>query len=233
MSTNRFAAVLVHGAWADGSSWSKVIGPLATNGVSVVAAPLPMTSLADDVAAVGRVLERLDDDPVVLVGHAYAGGVIGATRNRKVASLVYIAALAPDEGETVADVFYRGEPHPKAPKLEPDSHGLVWLPAQAFADAFAQNASPQEHTILAAVQRPLGVGAIKVPVARPLWKDRPSWFLIAEDDRMISPDTHRFMADRMGARARALPVDHTPMVTSPADVVDMILEAGAEVARTS
>ena len=231
MSTKHFTVVLVHGGWADGSSWSKVIGPLAANGIGVVAAPLPMTSLADDIAAVDHLLERLDG-PVVLVGHAYAGGVIGATRSPKVASLVYVAALAPDEGETVADIFYRGKPHPKAPKLEPDSHGLVWLPAQAFADAFAQNASPAEHAILAAVQRPLGVGAISVPVGRPLWKDRPSWFLIAEDDRMISADTHRFMAERMGARARSLPVDHTPLVTSPGDVVDMILEACNEVSAT-
>lgn len=199
--------------------------------MNVVAAPLPLTSLADDVAALGRVLERLDG-PVVLVGHAYAGAVIAAARDPKVASLVYVAGLAPDEGENVGDVFYRGQPHPKAPKVEPDSHGLAWLPGSAFADAFAQNASSEEQAILAAVQRPIAAPCITVPVGRPLWKDRPSWFLIAEDDRMISPDTHRFMAERMGARARALPVDHTPLVTAPEDVVDIILDAARDMAAT-
>ena len=229
MPTNHTDVVLVHGAWADGSSWSKVIGPLEADGINVVAAPLPLTSLADDVAAVDNVLERVDG-PVVLAGHAYAGAVIAETRSPKVASLVYIAALAPDEGETVSDVFYRSKPHPKAPKLEPDPHGLVWLPRMAFADAFAPNASPAEQEVLAAVQRPLATSSIGVPVHRPLWKDRPSWFLIAEDDRMIAPETHRFMAERMGANSRERPVDHTPLVTAPGEVVDIILDAarGAE-----
>jgi pimeloyl-ACP methyl ester carboxylesterase len=118
MPLNDVSVVLVHGAWADGSSWSKVIGPLEAEGVKVLAAPLPLTSMADDVAALDRTLERVEG-PVALVGHAYAGVVIAATRSEKVCSLVYVAALAPDEGETVADVFYRAEPHPLAPKLAP------------------------------------------------------------------------------------------------------------------
>ena len=124
MSRKDVSVVLVHGAWADGSSWAKVIGPLANEGFKAVAAPLPLTSFADDVAALDRTLERVTG-PVVLVGHAYAGAVIAATRDEKVKALVYVAALAPDEGETVADVFYRAEPHPRAPKLAPDSHGLI------------------------------------------------------------------------------------------------------------
>src|SRR5262249_29146936 len=167
MPANHVDVVLVHGAWADGSSWSKVIGPLKAASMKVVAAPLPLTSLADDIAAVERVLERLDG-PVVLVGHAYAGAVIAGTRNPKVASLIYIAGFAPEEGETVSDVFYHSQPHPKAPELKPDSHGLVWLPEAAFADAFAQNAPPEEQAILAAVQRPIDVACIGVPVERPL-----------------------------------------------------------------
>jgi pimeloyl-ACP methyl ester carboxylesterase len=231
MSTNHIAVVLVHGAWADGSSWSKVIGSLTADSINVVAAPLPLTSLADDVAAVDRVLERLDG-PVVLAGHAYAGAVIAATRNPKVASLVYVAALAPDESETVGDVFYRSQPHPKAPKVGPDSHGLVWLPGNAFADAFAQNASAREQATLAAVQRPLAAACMSAPVERPLWRDCPSWFLIAEDDRMIAPDTHHFMAERMGARTRTRPVDHAPMVTAPEEAVDIIHDAVRDVAMT-
>src|SRR5215470_7878508 len=185
--------VLVHGAWADGSSWNDVIGPLLGAGLNVLSAPIPMTSLSDDVAALDRTLERVDG-PVVLAGHAYAGGVIGATRSDKVKALVYVAALAPDEGETVADVFYRGKPHLQAPKLVPDAHGLIYLPEAAFAAAFAQNASKDELAVLAAAQRPISPACITVRVDRPLWKDRPAWFLVAEQDRMIVEDNQRFMA---------------------------------------
>src|SRR5271166_1689502 len=119
MSWNDVSVVLVHGAWADGSSWSKIIRPLAADGVGVSAPPLPLTTFQDDVAALDRTLERAAG-PVVLAGHAYAGAVIAATRSDNVNGLVYVAALAPDEGETVADVLYRSEPHPQAPKLAPD-----------------------------------------------------------------------------------------------------------------
>ena len=224
MSPKDASVVLVHGAWADGSSWAKIIGKLAAGGIKVVAAPLPLTSFSDDVTALDRTLERVTG-PVVLVGHAYAGAVIAATRSEKVKALVYVAALAPDEGETVADVFYRAEPHPQAPKLAPDDHGLIYLPEAAFADAFAQHASIEEQTLLAAVQRPISPACITVAMERPLWKDRPSWFLVAEQDRMIVPETQRFMAARMQARVRSLPVDHTPLVTAPGAVVDIILDA--------
>ncbi len=224
MSLNDVSVVLVHGAWADGSSWSKVIGPLRAEGIRVFAAPLPLTSLPDDVAALERTLERIEG-PAVLVGHAYAGAVIAATRNEKVRSLVYVAALAPDEGETVAEVFYRAPPHPQAPLLAPDKHGLIWLPEHAFAEAFAQHASAEEQALLAAVQRPIAAACIGVAVGRPLWKDRPSWFLVAEQDRMITPDTQRFMAERMKAEVRSHAVDHTPIVTAPGAVVDIIREA--------
>src|SRR5277367_1523910 len=214
MSSGDVNVVLVHGAWADGSSWAKVIAPLATAGARTVAAPLPLTSFADDVAALDRALERVMG-PVVLVGHAYAGAVIAATRDEKVKALVYVAALAPDEGETVADVFYRSDPHPQAPKLAPDSHGLIYLPEEAFAAAFAQHASADELALLSAVQRPISTACITVAVGRPLWKDRPAWFLVAEHDRMIVPETQRFMAERMKAKVRAHAVDHAPSVTAP------------------
>jgi pimeloyl-ACP methyl ester carboxylesterase len=227
---NDVSVVLVHGAWADGSSWSKVIAPLAKSGVKVTAPSLSLTTLADDVDTVERALERVTG-PVVLVGHAYAGAVIGATRDARVKGLVYVAALAPDEGETIAQVFGRVPPHPKAPKLAPDRHGVIYLPDEAFPAAFAQDASADELAALAAVQRPLSPACITVPVARPLWRDRPSWFVVAEEDRMIAPDTHRFMAQRMRAQVRAHRVDHTPSVTAPAIVVDVIREAIAAVAQ--
>jgi pimeloyl-ACP methyl ester carboxylesterase len=131
--------VLAHGGWTDGSIWNKVIAGLRSEGVRSVAAPLPMTTLADDAAMLDHVLERVEG-PVVLAAHAYAGAVIGSTTNEKVASLVYVTALAPDEGETVGDVYYFAEHHVLAPKLGPDPHGLIWLPEEAFAAAFAQHA---------------------------------------------------------------------------------------------
>lgn len=228
MTLGNVSVVLVHGAWADGSSWSKVINRLETHGINAIAAPLPLTSLPDDVAALERTLERIEG-PVVLAGHAYAGAVIGATRDERVQALVYVAALAPDEGETVADVFYRGDTHPQAPKLAPDRHGLIWLPEDAFASAFAQNATSQELTVLAAAQRPISVACIGEALERPLWRDRPSWFLIAEHDRMISPDTQHFMARRMNAHVRSHQVDHTPIVTAPDVVTSVIIEAAQAV----
>jgi pimeloyl-ACP methyl ester carboxylesterase len=224
MAMNDVSVVLAHGAWADGSSWARVITALKAEGRRVFAAPLPLTSLADDVAALNRSLDRAEG-PIILAGHAYAGAVIALARPERVRALVYVTALAPDAGEKVADVFYRLEPHPQAPKLSPDGNGLIWLPESAFAAAFAPNASAEDRAVLAAVQRPISLNCITVPVGRPLWKDVPSWFLIAEDDRMIVPETQRYMAERMNAKTKAHPVDHTPSVTAAGTVVDIIRDA--------
>src|SRR5277367_2858439 len=139
--------VLVHGAWADGSCWSNVILPLRNRALQVTAAPIPLRSLSDDAAALQRVIERTTG-PVILVGHAYAGAVISAVHDDRVKSLVYIAALAPDEGETVADVFYRTAPHPKAPHLAPDEHGLIWMTEEGFGWAVAHEASSDQVAIM-------------------------------------------------------------------------------------
>jgi len=224
MAARDVSVVLAHGAWADGSSWARVITALEAESAKVVAAPLPLTSLADDVAALNRSLDRTEG-PIVVAGHAYAGAVIALARPERVKALVYVTALAPDEGEKVADVFYRLERHPKAPKLAPDSDGLIWLPEEAFAGAFAQNASADEQAVLAAVQRPISLSCITVPVGRPLWKDIPSWFLLAEEDRMIVPETQRYMAERMKAKIAAHAVDHIPSVSAPMTVVDVIRDA--------
>jgi pimeloyl-ACP methyl ester carboxylesterase len=225
-SKHRSSVVLVHGAWADGSSWNKTIGPLLSKGLNVLAAPIPLTSLSDDIAALERALERTDG-PVVLVAHAYAGAVIAASTNERLKSLVFIAALAPDEGERVADVFYREKPHPMAPQLAPDAHGFIWMPQWAFGTAFSQRASPEQVALLAATQRPIAVACIQQEAPRPAWKVKPSWYLVAEEDRMINPSTQLFMAQRMGARIRSEKVDHTPLVTAPELVIGMILEAAA------
>jgi pimeloyl-ACP methyl ester carboxylesterase len=219
--------ILVHGAWADGSCWTNIILPLLRQGLHVSAAPIPLTSLTDDAAALRRVIERTTG-PVTLVGHAYAGAVIAAVNDERVKSLVYIAALAPDEGETVADVFYRAAPHPEAPHLQPDGHGVIWMPEEGFVRAVAHRASPDQLTVMAAVQRPIAVQCIQEKAPAPAWKGTPSWYLLAEEDRMILPETQRFMAERMGATIRWHDVDHTPMYTSPDIVVDLILAAVSE-----
>jgi pimeloyl-ACP methyl ester carboxylesterase len=192
----------------------------------VICAPIPLTSLSDDIDALNRTVERTSG-PVVLVGHAYAGAVIGGTREDRVKALVYIAALAPDEGETVAKVFYRAEPHPCAPRLSPDSHGVIWMPDEGFRNAVAHKATPDQITIAAALQRPIALRCIEEHAPPPAWKTKPAWFLIAEEDRMIHPDTQRFIAGRMGARVRSYQVDHSPMLTAPEVVVNTISDAVA------
>jgi pimeloyl-ACP methyl ester carboxylesterase len=224
MNAEAATVVLVHGAWADETSWSKVVRQLHTKGIKAVTTRLPLSSLADDTAALNKALEQVDG-PVVLVGHAYAGAVIASTQSAKVKALVYIAALAPDQGETVADVFYRNEHDDKAPKLAPDDNGLIWLPTEAFGIAFAQHATPEEQRALAAAQMPISPACITVPVEQPLWKKVPAWYLVAQHDHMIPEKTQRFMAERMHAHISAYPVDHLPSVTAPELVEGVIVDA--------
>jgi pimeloyl-ACP methyl ester carboxylesterase len=216
--------VLVHGAWADGSSWEPVIRRLHRHGFEVIAAPIPLTSLSDDAAALKRTIARTQG-PVIVAGHAYAGAVVATAGDERVKALVYVAALAPDEGETVAQVFYRDDPHPEAPKLAPDEDGLIWMPDAGFDRAFAQNATAEQIALCKAVQRPIALKCIQEPAPAPAWKAKPTWYLLAEEDRMIHPKTQHFMAERMKATIRSLAVDHTPLLTSPDSVAGIILEA--------
>jgi pimeloyl-ACP methyl ester carboxylesterase len=216
--------VVVHGAWADGSSWASVILPLEKAGLNVVAAPIPLTSLGDDAAALNRTLARTKG-PVLLAGHAYAGAVIAAVKGERVSGLVYVAALAPDEGETVAEVFYKHDPHAMAPKLAPDPTGFIWMPEDGFPNAFAHHGTKEQLALCKAVQRPISVKCIQEHAPKPLWKSRPAWFLIAEEDRMINPKTQHFMADRMKATTKSIVADHTPILTDPENVVSFVLDA--------
>jgi pimeloyl-ACP methyl ester carboxylesterase len=231
MKTGEFppnsAIVLVHGAWADGSCWRNVIPPLEKRGLQIICAPIPLTSLTNDSTALSQALERTSG-PVVLVGHAYSGAVIAAVKEERVKSLVYVAALAPDEGETVAKVFYRDPKPPESPKLAPDAHGFIWIPDGGFQQAVAHKASADQTSVAQAVQRPIAVACIQEPAPMPTWKTKPSWFLIAEEDRMINPTTQHFMADRMHAKVHAHHVDHSPMYSEPRLVVDIILEAARQ-----
>ncbi|RUL78896.1 alpha/beta fold hydrolase [Dyella choica] len=224
MSRISAVAVLAHGAWANESSWRKVVDLLHQKSIEVVTFELPMSSLAGDVTALEGVLGKIDG-PAVLAGHAYAGAVIAATQSPKVKALVYVAGLAPDEGETVADVFNQFGHDDKAPVLAPASDGRIWLPPEAFGTAFAQHATTQEQEALAAGQRAISPACITAPVGPPLWKHVPAWYLVAQHDHMIPERTQRFMAERMKARTRAYPVDHLPSVTAPSLVANMIVDA--------
>jgi len=223
-SPRNMTVVAVHGAWADGSSWKEVVLGLERQGVPVVAPPIPLTSLSDDVQALKRALARIEG-PVILAAHAYAGAVIAGVNDERIKALVYVAALAPDEGETVAQVFYRDERHPLQPQLAPDADGFIWMPDDGFRNAFSQHATPEQIAVAMAVQRPISVKCIQEPAPQPAWKTRPAWFLIAEEDRMINPKTQHFMAGRMRAKTKSLPVDHTPLLSAPDEVAKIILEA--------
>lgn len=224
--------ILVPGAWADGSSWSRVIEPLQQLGYRVLTAPIPLTSLSDDRAALERTIERTQG-PVLLAAHAYAGAVIAATSHERVRGLVFVAALTPDEGESVAEVFYREKSHELAPQLAPDAGGFIWMPEEGFKNAFAQNVGAQQAALLSAVQRPISVACIQEKSPTPGWKTKPSWFLIAEEDRMISPATQRYEARRMGATTHSAKVDHAPIVTAPTLVIDLIVQAAEKVGTKS
>jgi pimeloyl-ACP methyl ester carboxylesterase len=218
--------VLVHAAWADGSSWNRVTEELQRKGVNVVAAQIPLTSFTDDVASLRKVLLR-QEGPLVLAGHSYGGAVItaAAAGNPKVKALVYIAAVVPDEGETVGDMFHRAAPHPSAPKLQPDADGFLWLNVEAFRTAVAPDASLSETALMAATQKPISITCLGEPMGKAAWKEKPSWFLIAEKDRMVSPETQRFTAGRMNSKIISLPVDHTPLASNPAAVAELIITA--------
>src|SRR5262249_9657693 len=219
--------VVAHGACADGSSWKEVILPLDKQGLQVVGAPLPLSSLSDDIVALNRIIARTKG-PVIVAGHAYAGAVIAGVNDERVKALVYVAALAPDEGETVAAVFYRDEAHPQAPKLAPDKDGWIWMPEEGFSNAFAHHATADQIALCKAVQRPIALKCIQEPAPKPAWKSKPAWFLIAEEDRMINPKTQHFMANRMKARTHTFAVDHTPLLTAPRKVIEIIIAAAHE-----
>lgn len=190
--------ILVHGAWADGSSWSKVITLLEADGLNVVAVQLPLTSLSDDVATVNRAL-ALEDRPVLLVGHSYGGEVITEAGNDpKVAGLVFVAAYAPDEGES-AESLATANPTPIVSEIRVDSLSFIKLTFTGIADDFAQDLSDAEKKILAATQGPWSATGFAATITAPAWKTKPTWFAVAENDRVISPSLEEMEARRMNA----------------------------------
>jgi len=231
----RPTVILTHAAWSDGSSWNKVTSELEKRGHKVVSAQIPLTSLSDDAATLRRLIDR-QSGPVILAGHSYGGAVITAAGagNDKVIGLVYVAAVVPDENETVGQVFGRVPPHADAPELRPDGDGFLWLDVEAFRKAVAPEATKEETSLMAAAQKPINVKCLGEPMGKPAWREKPSWFLIAQNDRMVSPETQRFTAERMKSTVVSLAVDHVPLASNPravADLIDLAAGASAEAAK--
>ncbi|RYX85987.1 alpha/beta hydrolase [bacterium] len=226
---NSFTVVLVHGAFADGSSWSKVITLLQEQKVNVVIVQNPTTSLADDVAAVNRALESVTT-PVILVGHSWGGVVITqAGQSDKVAALVYVSAFAPSEGQSITDLFSAYPPPAWFGTVSADSGGYLKLSAQGIADYFAPDLTPTEIGLVAATQVPFAASSNNDKVSVAAWTTKPSWTVISDDDRIISPELQNAMAEKIGAHTTHLPASHVSMVAKPAEVTAVILEAAKAV----
>ena len=224
--------VLVHGAWADGSSWSSVIESLQADGYHVTAPQFPLTSLADDVARLRHVLS-LQDGPTVVAGHSYGGQVMTAlgTNAPNVVGLVYVAAFGIDEGESLGALLAQGPPTPALAHQVVDDQGFVWLSEDDFVDHFAADVDPVKAKALYAVQQPLSVSAFSDVMTVPAWRSLPSWYMVAQDDQALPSEAQRMFANRMGATTAELPSGHLAMISHPADVVK-VTETAAEAART-
>ena len=217
--------VLVHGAFADGSSWDKVIPLLEARGLQVVAVQNPLTSLADDAASVKRVIDA-QSGPVILVGHSWGGTVITEVGgDDKVAALVFVAAFAPDVGESTADLGKDGPPPPGATSIRPDPAGYLYLTPEGVAKDFAQDLPAMQTRVMAVTQGPIFGKAFDEKVTKAAWQNKPSWFIVAEKDRMIQPALERAMAKKINASTTTLPTSHVPMQSRPKDVAAVILAA--------
>jgi pimeloyl-ACP methyl ester carboxylesterase len=215
--------VLVHGAWADGSSWSEVIRALQTEGYDVTAPQFPETSLADDVARLRHVLER-QTGPTVVAGHSYGGQIMTALGDDapNVVGLVYIAAFGLEEGESLGAQLGGGPPTPALAHLVVDEQGFAWIPEEDFVNHFAADVDPPEARILHSVQQGLSMSTFEDVMGVPAWKSHPSWYLVATSDEAIPPDAERMFARRMGATTVEVPSSHLAMVSHPDDVVKLI-----------
>jgi pimeloyl-ACP methyl ester carboxylesterase len=218
--------VLVHGAWADGSCWSKVLLQLRDNGIKAAAAQIPLTSLQEDIAVVRRMLAT-HAEPTILVGHSYGGAVItgAATGLPQVKGLVYITAFGPDEGESLESLAKSGPPSPGTAAITPDDKGFLWIDRGKFREAFAADATADEAYVMAAVQRPLNFASFAGKQGSPAWRTLPSHYLVCTDDKMIPPDAQRFMATRMGAVEKTAPSSHAAFMAHAKEVTDIILLA--------
>jgi pimeloyl-ACP methyl ester carboxylesterase len=217
--------ILVHGAWADGSSWSKVISRLQQKGVETVAIQNPLTSLNDDVAAVNRAIASAKD-PVVLVGHSWAGAVITqAGDDPKVKALVYVAAFVPDVGMSVNDLGKGAPPTPGLKEVVADPSGFLTITKKGIMEDFAQDLPKTESAVLAATQGPTAAKAFDDKLTVAAWHDKPSWYVVSKKDRMIAPDGERAMAKAINAHVSEVDASHVSMLSQPDAITAVILEA--------
>jgi pimeloyl-ACP methyl ester carboxylesterase len=225
--------VLVHGAWADGSSGSKLIPLLQAKGLHVVAVQNPLSSIADDVASTNRLINA-QDGPVLLAGHSYGGAVITeAGNNPKVAGLVYVAAFAPEEGETLAGLAQGFPPSPLFGEIQPIADGYLLLTQKGVMESFAQDLSPESKALVLATQGATQGAILATPIKQAAWHTKPSWFVIASNDRAIAPEQEASTAKRMGSKTLTLPSSHLPMLSHPQEVADFVVEAAASLGETT
>ena len=226
--------VLVHGAWADGSSWSAVIERLQADGYTVTAPQFSLTQLSADVARLRQVLAR-QNGPTIVAGHSYGGQIITAlgTEAHGVVGLVYIAAFGLDQGESIGALLEQAPAGPALAHLSIDQQGFAWLPEDDFVHHFAADVDPVKARVMYAVQQPLAWTALKEVMGTPAWKSLPSWFLVAEGDQTIPPDAERLFARRMGATTVEVSTNHVAMVSHPDDVLQLIETAAQAVSVTN
>jgi pimeloyl-ACP methyl ester carboxylesterase len=221
--------VLVHGAWADGSSWSKIIPLLQAKGCHVACTQNPLTSVAEDVATANRLINA-QDGPVLLVGHSYGGAIITeAGNNPKVAGLVYVAAFAPDEGETLGGLAQPYGATPLFAELKPIADGFLLVTEKGISEDFAQDLSEDEKSTMFATQGATQSAVLGTPIGKAAWRSKPSWFVVAANDRAISPEQEKMTAKRMGAKVLTVPTSHVAMLAEPQKVAAFILEAAASI----
>jgi pimeloyl-ACP methyl ester carboxylesterase len=220
--------VLVHGAWADGSSWAGVIERLQAAGYHVTAPQFPLTSLADDVARLRHVLEQ-QDGPTIVAGHSYGGHIMTSlgTDAPNVTGLVYVAAFGLDQGETLGGLLSGGPTPPALVKQVTDKQGLVWLPEDGFVEHFASGVDPARARVLHAVQQPVAGSVFADVMGVPAWKALPSWFLVATGDQAIPPDGERLFARRMGATTVEVEAGHLAMISHPDEAAQLIMSAAS------
>lgn len=222
--------VLVHGAWADGSSWSAVVERLQADGYTVTAPQFPLTSLADNVARLREVLVR-QHGPTLVAGHSYGGQIITALGSDapNVIGLVYIAGFGLDEGESIGALLKQVPPTPAIAHLDVDQQGFAWLPEEDFVGHFAADVDPMKARVMFAVQQPLSISALDEVMGVPAWKSLPTWFMVADGDQTIPPDAERLFAKRMGATTVEISSNHVAMVSHPDDVLKLIETAAQAV----
>ena len=220
--------VLVHGAWADGSSWTGVIERLQAHGFHVRAPQFPLSSLADDVARLRQVL-AFQDGPTLVVGHSYGGQIMTAlgTDAPNVVGLVYVAAFGLDEGESIGGLLAQGDPTPALAHLIIDESGYAWLPQDDFVNHFAADVAPADAKVMYAVQQPLAAATLGDVMGVPAWKQVPTWYAVAQNDEAIPPDAERLFAGRMGATTIELPSSHVAMTSHPDEIADLIKQAAS------